>query len=125
MGIDRLQLFNKKLADKLVLQGEDDEFIRAVCFSEANIYLDYYGCFAHLGYEWENSISSLEIFPDCEDGETFILLKPEHVDKIVNSLRKHIKILTVISEKEINEILKFKKLCAANDGLMVAYMFDF
>lgn len=124
MGIDRLQLFNKKLADKLILQSEDDEFISAVCLCEAKIYLDYYGCFAHLGSEWENTISSLEIFPDCEDGETFILLQPEHVDEIVRSLRENIKILTVMSEKEINEILKFKEICAANDGLMVAYMKD-
>lgn len=113
------------MADKLVLQGEEDEFIRAVCFSEAEIHLDYYGCFAHLGYEWKNTISSLEIFPDCADGETFILLKTEHIDEIVNSLRENIKRLTVMSEKQINEILKFKKLCADNDDLMIAYMFDF
>jgi hypothetical protein len=125
LGIDRLQLFNKKLAEKLLLQREDDEFISAVCLSEAKIYLDYYGCFAHLGYEWENTISSLEFFPDCEDGETFILLLPEHVDEIVKSLRENIKILTVTGEKQIDEILKFKEICAANDGLMVAYMFDF
>ena len=125
MGTEKLQLFNKKLADKLILQGEDDEFISAVCFSEAEIYLDYYGCFAHLGDKWENTISSLEFFPDCEDGETFILLQPEHVNEIVNSLRENIKRLTLMSEQEINEILKFNKLCAENDGLMVAYMFDF
>lgn len=34
MGIDRLQLFNKKLADMLIAEGEEEDFISGVCFSE-------------------------------------------------------------------------------------------
>ncbi len=71
-----------------------------------------------------NTISSLELFPDDLDGETFILLMPSHVDKILESLRKHTKDLTIMSEKEIDKISQFKNFCAQNNDFMVAYIFD-
>ena len=126
MAIDRLEIFNKSLADKLIQRGAEQDEIWNSCFSKDEIYLDYYGCLAYLnGFAWENTISSLKIFPNDEDGEIFILLQPIHIDKILMSLRKHIKDLTVMSEKEIDKIVQLNDFCAKNDGFMVAYLFDF
>ena len=125
MATDSLQIFNKILADELLEKSADEFEILDACFSDYEIYLDYYGCLAYLnGFEWENTISSLKIIPCCEE-ETFILLQPNHVDKIIESLQKHIKELTVMSEKEIDKIIEFKNFCDQNEGFMVAYMIDF
>lgn len=125
MATDSLQIFNKALADKLLEKDADEFEILDACFSDDKVYLDYYGCLAYLkGFEWENIISSLEIIPYCEE-ETFILLQPNHVDKIIKSLQKHIEELTVMSEKEINKIIELKNFCDQNEGFMVAYMIDF
>jgi len=126
MAIDSLQLFNKKLAEKLIEAGTDESEILECCFSKEAIHLDFYGSFSHLkGDEWEDSISSLKLFPNDLDGETFVLLLPRHVNEILESLKKHIEDLTVMSEKEIDEISQFNNFCAQNDGFMVAYLFDF
>ena len=126
MAIDRLEIFNKSLANELIERGAEQDEIWGSCFSVDGIYLDYYGCLAYLnGFAWENTISSLEFFPNDEDEETFILLYPNHIDKILQSLRNHIEDLTVMSEKEIDKIVQFKNFCAQNDGFMIAYMIDF
>ena len=126
MGTDSLQIFNKNLAKKLIESGAEQDEIWESCFTEDEIYLDYYGCLSHLdGFGWENTISSLEILPNEEDEETFILLQPIHIDKIIESLRNHTKELTIMSEKEIDKIVQFKTFCAQNQDFMVAYMLDF
>jgi hypothetical protein len=125
MATDSLQIFNKSLADKLLEKDADEFEILDACFSDDEIYLDYYGCLAYLnGFEWENTISSLKIIPYCEE-ETFILLQPSHVDKITKSLQKHINELSVMTEEEIDKIIEFKNYCDRNEDFMVAYMIDF
>lgn len=126
MGVDSLRIFNRNLSGKLIERGAEQDEIWDSCFAEDEIHLDYYGCLAYLnGFSWENTISSLEILPNKENEEIFILLQPIHIDKITESLRNHIKELTIMSEIEIDKIVQFKNFCAENEGFVVAYMLDF
>src|ERR1044071_7676795 len=82
MGTDSVQLFDKALADRMLAEGDDP----LAALGDEEIYLDYWGCYAEVfdGHP-EGSISSLDYLPDEED-ETFLLLRPEHVDRMIKSL---------------------------------------
>ena len=110
----------------MVKNGAEEDEIWESCFTEDEAYLDYYGCLSYLGgFDWNDTISSLEILPNEEDGETFISLLPIHVDKIIESLRNNITKLTVMSEKDIDKIIQFKNFCTQNKGFIIAYILDF
>ena len=65
-------------------------------FGVEEILLDYWGCYPEVfGDHPEGSISSLDYLPD-EEEERFLLLRPEHVDKMILSLREHLSDLRVM-----------------------------
>lgn len=147
MGTDSIKLFNKALADR-ILAMDQDELIRflgdaslldpeftlspmkspIVCeyaFGNEEILIDYWGCYAAVfaGHP-EGSISSLDYLPG-EEEETFLLLRPEHVEMMIKSLREHSDDLTIMNADEIDKVEEWKAFCAANTGYFVAYLFDF
>ena len=121
MGTDSLKLFNKTLADQVLAMGREP----LSAFGDEEIHLDYWGCYAKVfdGHP-EGSISSLDYLPG-EEEETFLLLRPDHVDRMIKSLHEHIDHLTIMDKEQIEKIERWRDFCVANPSHMVAYMFDF
>lgn len=93
------------------------------CFGEEWIYLDYWGCYAHVFPEGEpkGAISGSKYLG--EDECDFLLLQPEHVDRIIKSLQEHSDDLSV--KTRIDRIEYFRDFCREHSGYWVAYRFDF
>lgn len=93
--------------------------------SDEEIMLDYWGCYAHVfsGHP-AGSISSLDYLSD-EEEETFLLLLPNHVDQMLESLKEHMHDVTVMRQTDIDHLNEWKQLCAANPNYRIAYFFDF
>lgn len=94
-------------------------------FGDAEIYLDYWGCYAHVfdGHP-ESSISSLDYLTDQEE-EIFLLLRAEHVGQMIESLHEHADDLRVMNASDIEMLEQWKKICSADPGYLVAYLFDY
>ena len=121
MATDYVKLFNKTLADQLLTTGQDP----LLAFGDETIYLDYWGCYVEVfSQEPDGSISSLKYFPDDEE-ELFLLLRPENVTQMIDSLRAHYDDLRVMTESEIEQLEKWRDFCVADPSYMVAYLFDF
>ena len=120
MGTDSVQLFDKALADRMLAEGGDP----LIALGGEEIYLDYWGCYAEVfdGHP-DGSISSSAYLPDEED-ETFLLLRPEHVDQMIKSLYEHRDGLSIMDNEQIEKLERWKDFCAANPSHRVAYMFD-
>jgi hypothetical protein len=94
-------------------------------FGDEEIYLDYWGCYSEVFQgNPEGSISGLDYLPDQEE-ETFILLRPEHVDLMIESLREHADDLSVMDEGDVERLEGWRDFCAANPSYMVAYLLDY
>jgi hypothetical protein len=121
MGTDSIKLFDKALADQMLAAGRDP----LVAFGEEEIYLDYWGCYAKVfdGHPG-GSISSLDYLPD-EEEETFLLLRPDHVDQMIKSLYNHVDDLSIMNKEQIERVEKWRDFCISNPSYMVAYLFDF
>jgi hypothetical protein len=144
MGTDRAKLFNKALADQILAmeRGQLTSFLERnggsafdvelradiaqdFAFGDEEIYLDYWGCYAHVfdGHP-EGAISSLDYLPDQEE-EIFLLLRPEHVDQMIESLHDHEDDLRVMDKGDIERLERWRDFCASDTSYMVAYLFDY
>jgi hypothetical protein len=96
------------------------------CFGEEWVYLDYWGCYAHVFDEGDpkGSIQSDKYLPDKED-YGFLLLTPDHVDRIVKSLEEHADDLPVMKKAGIERVEYFRDFCRGHPGYWVAYKFDY
>jgi hypothetical protein len=121
MGTDSLKLFDKTLADQMLAMGRDP----FIAMGDEEIHLDYWGCYSEVfdGHP-EGSISSLDYLPD-EEEETFLLLRPDHVDQIVKSHYNHMDDLSIMDKEQVGKVERWRDFCIANPGHMVAYLFDF
>jgi hypothetical protein len=101
------------------------EVAQDFAFGDAEIYLDYWGCYVHVfdGHP-ESSISSRCYLPDQEE-EIFLLLCPEHVDQMIESLQKHTNELRVMNTGDIETLEQWRNFCVADPRYMVAYQFDY
>jgi hypothetical protein len=113
------------LSEEYTLRSLKSEVAQDFAFGDEEIYLDYWGCFGEVFDDYpEGSIPSLEYLPDQEE-EIFLLLRPDHVDRIVKALYEHIDELKIMNKEMIGKVEKCKDYCTTNPGYMVAYMFDF
>ncbi|MBA2341455.1 MAG: hypothetical protein H0V88_13780 [Pyrinomonadaceae bacterium] len=113
------------LSSEYTLTGLKSELAQDFAFGDEEIYLDYWGCYAEVfdGHP-EGSISSLDYFPDHEE-ETFLLLRPDHVDQMIRSLCNHMDDLSIMNKEQIEKVGRWRDFCAANPSYMIAYQFDF
>lgn len=125
MGTDSARLFNREIADRILATHPDEpELIHELAFSKDEILMDYWGCYARVfaGHP-AGSISSLDYLPEQQE-EIFLLLRSEHVDQMIKSLREHANDLTVMDEQQIARLEQWRDLCATDHNYLVAYEFD-
>ena len=101
------------------------EVAQDFAFGDAEIYLDYWGCYAHVFSDHPDlSISSVDYLPDQEE-ETFLLLRPQHIAQMIASLREHGDDLTVMSIDDIKKLEEWMNFCVADPRYMLSYHFDY
>jgi hypothetical protein len=92
-------------------------------WGEEEIFLDHWGLYEQVFAERpKGSISSRELLQPEEEG-TFLLLRSEHVDRIIKSLDSHIDELRITSKEQLTTLEKWRSLSLANHRHMVAYIF--
>jgi len=94
-------------------------------FGEERIYLDYWGCYAHVFSEGDpnGSISSMEYFGETEG--SYLFLMPAHVDLMIRSLKEHLDDLPVMEKEGIERLEHFRDFCLSDPNYMIAYEFDY
>src|SRR5262249_40596965 len=95
-------------------------------YGEEWIYLDYWGCYAHVFSKGDpmGSVSCQKYFPG--DSEcNFLLLKPEHVDRMIQSLKQHLDDLPVMKKEGVTRVEYFRDFCRGHPDYWVSYHFDF
>jgi hypothetical protein len=118
------QAVERLIAEKNTLEQLKDELIYNFAFGVERIYLDYWGCYAEVfGEDPDGSISSMKYLGYEE--ESYLFLKPPHVDRMIRSLKEHLDDLRVMGKAEIERLEYFRAFCAGHPGYWVAYIFDF
>ena len=107
--------------------GEEDirgMLIRSLCLSPERISLDYWACYALVfGEDPPGSIPDYELLPHRQSQE-FLLLRAEHVAKMLDTLSILRRKLTVMSDTAVAVLQFWKDRCASDPNWMVAYLFD-
>jgi hypothetical protein len=114
-----------KLVDMLLLDEEISSCspLRRA-WGEEEIFLDYWGCYEQVfDGRPRGSISSRDLLQPEEDGP-FLLLRAEHVEQIIKSLRSHLDELRLTTGEQLGTLEKWKSLSLANHLHMVAYIFN-
>jgi hypothetical protein len=112
------------LAEGCPLGDLRNDAVYDLCLQGEDVRLDYWGSYAEVfPGEAEGAVSSLEVLPGTEE-ELFVLLRPDHVDEIVRSLRAHAHELTAMSPARIEVIAELRDACAGEPEQRVAYCFD-
>ncbi|HEY6805636.1 MAG TPA: hypothetical protein VI306_18805 [Pyrinomonadaceae bacterium] len=114
-----------KLVDMLSL---DDEITGCRPLSRAwgdeEIFLDRWGQYDQVfNARPKGSLSSQELFQP-ESAGTFLLLRSEHVGKIIDALRQHVDELQVTTTEQLETLEKWKSLSLATHRHLVAYIFN-
>jgi hypothetical protein len=120
-----------KAVEKLLAETKLNEFKKQVafdyCFGDEEIYLDYWGCYAHVFTEG-NPTGAIPCNKYLREKECdFLLLKSEHIDRIIKSLQEHADDLPVMARMKtgIDRVQYFRDFCRAHPDYWVAYRFDF
>jgi hypothetical protein len=93
-------------------------------WGEEEIFLDRWGLYEQVfGERPEGSISNRDLLQPDEDG-TFLLLRSEHVERILKFLYSHVGELSVMSKEQLGTLEEWKSLSLANHRHMVAYIFN-
>jgi hypothetical protein len=93
-------------------------------WGEEEIFLDEWGCFEQVfGARPSGSISSRDLLQSEAEG-TFLLLRAEHVEQIIEALRNHLGELRVTTGGQLDTLEKWRDLSLANHRHMVAYIFN-
>ena len=99
--------------------------VNSLCVFGEWLYVDYWACYAEVfGDDPPGSVSDRELFPNLPSPH-FLLLQPEHVDRMIGSLDLHRAEVTVMVDKEISLLTQWRHRCATDDSTMVAYFFDY
>jgi hypothetical protein len=124
-GVYAQDAVERLLAEEYTLAGLKIEVAQDFAFGDEEIYLDYWGCYAHVFHGHpEGSISSLDYFSE-QGEERFLLLRPGHVEQMIKSLYEHIDDLRIMDKEQIEKVERWREFCVVDPGYMVAYMFDY
>ena len=93
-------------------------------WGDEEIFLDRWGLYEQVfGERPKGSISNRDLLRPDEEG-TFLLLRSEHVGRILESLYSHADELSVMSKEQLGTLEEWKSLSLANHRHMVAYIFN-
>lgn len=88
------------------------------------IFLDHWGYYENVfPVRPSGSVSNRDLLQP-EGEETFLLLRSEHVEEIIKSLRSHLDELRVTTVEQLDTLERWKSLSLANHRHMVAYIFN-
>jgi hypothetical protein len=111
-------------------QGRTDEELKAdlvdhLCISSDRLTVDYWGCYAEVFASGDpsGSIPDYKLFPHITQ-QGYLLLRPEHVERILASLEEHGRELRVMQEPQLAQLREWKIKCVEDPGHMVAYFYD-
>jgi len=115
---------------KLQEQGCTDEELRAdlvdhLCVSSDRLTIDYWGCYAEVfpSGDPRGSIPDYQLFPHIEQ-QAYLLLRPEHVDRMLGALEQHRHEMRVMQEPQLTQLRQWKVRCEEDFCYMVAYFYD-
>lgn len=102
-----------------------EQLVDELCFTSPMLHLDYWGCYVEVfgGVDPPGAIADYALFPERQQ-QNFLLLLPNHIDLILESLDLHLVELTVMTDADIDLLRQWRNLCAADPSQMVAYIFD-
>jgi hypothetical protein len=102
------------------------DLVADLCVSKERINLDYWACYAEVFSEGPppGSISSMQLFPDSME-ESYLLLLPEHIERMLASLDLHRSEVSAMTGSHIAQLRRWRDQCASDPGLMLAYFYDY
>jgi len=121
----RLKNDSLKLVDMMWLD-EEISSCRPLrrAWGEEEIFLDHRGFYEKVfPARPSGSVSSQDLLQPEGEG-TFLLLRSEHVEQIIESLRSHLDELRVTTREQLDTLEQWKSLSLANHRHMVAYIFN-
>jgi len=111
-------------------QGRTDDELKAdlvehLCVSRERLTIDYWGCYAEVFTSGDppGSIPDYKLFPHIEQ-QGYLLLRPEHVDRMLASLKEHRRDLRIMTEQQISQLRHWTAHCKKDPGYMMAYFYD-
>jgi hypothetical protein len=111
-------------------QGRTDDELKAdlvdhLCVSSDRLTADYWGCFAEVFVSGDppGSIPDYKLFPHIKQ-QGYLLLLPQHVDRMLTSLEEHRDEMRVMQEPQVAQLRQWRTRCVEDPGCMVAYFFD-
>ena len=111
-------------------QGRKDEELKAdlvdhLCVSGHQLTIDYWGCYVEVFASGDppGSIPDYTLFPHIKQ-QRYLLLLPEHVDKMLVSLEEHKHEMRTMQARHLAQLRAWKKRCMEDSGWMVAYFYD-
>lgn len=122
---DHLKNDSLKLVDMIWLNDEITSCrpLRRA-WGEEEIFLDHWGHYEKVfPVRPSGSVSSRELLQPEGEG-TFLLLRSEHVEEIIKSLRSHLDELRVTTREQLDTLEKWRTQSLANHQHMVAYIFN-
>lgn len=111
-------------------QGRTEEQLKAdlvehLCASREKLTIDYWGCYAEVFAPGDppDSIPDYKLFPHIEQ-QGYLLLAPEHVDRMLAALEEHHGELQAMAEPQVSQLRQWNEQCKQDTGYMVAYFYD-
>lgn len=111
-------------------EGRSDEELKAdlvdhLCVSSDRLTVDYWGCYVEVfpSGDLPGSIPDYRLFPHIKQ-QNYLLLLPEHVDRMLASLEEHRNEVRVMQEPQLAQLRQWRMKSVEDPGWMVAYFYD-
>lgn len=121
-GRPAAEIVDELLAEGCTLTELRNDAVHELCLQGEDVPLDARGSWAEVLLEGPgNALSSLDVLPGTDE-ERFLLLRPQHLDAILQAVQDEEPEARAPSGLEA--IARLRDACASRPGLLVAYCFD-
>lgn len=102
------------------------DLVDHLCVISDDLTVDYWGCNSEVFSKGDppGSIPDYEIFPHIKE-QRYLLLRPEHVEQMIVSLKAHWTEVQVMQEVQLSQLQDWKTRCVEDSAYMVAYFYDY
>jgi hypothetical protein len=125
-GRPAAEVIQELLDEGCSLTELQNDLVHDLCLQGEGVRLPELGGLAEiLPADVEGALSSLEVLPGTDE-EVFLLLRPHHLDQLLQTLREAAGRLGDDSPAPgpLAELVRLREACAARPGQLVAYCFD-